>query len=143
MKFFSVLTFALAAGTASVSAAPNKETNGERLARGLPPLPPVRRSGTPVYAAKRTGPSGSPSGSCSTGPVQCCQTVGTESNPVISLILGLLGIVIQDVDTLIGATCSPITVIGGISSGCSAQSVCCEDNSHGGLISIGCVPIQL
>jgi len=37
--------------------------------------------------------------------LQCCNTVGTSSNPVISLLTGLLGIVIQNPDTLIGATC--------------------------------------
>lgn len=35
-------------------------TNAERLRRNMPPLPPVRRSGTPVYAAKRGGPSNTP-----------------------------------------------------------------------------------
>ncbi|KAF5392802.1 hypothetical protein D9757_000926 [Collybiopsis confluens] len=140
MKVTSVFTVALAAA-AGVAASPFKETNGERLARGLPPLPPTRRSGTPAYAAKRTTPSGSP-GSCSTGPIQCCNTVGTNSNPVISLLLGLLGIVVQDVNALIGATCSP-AILGIGSAGCAAQAVCCQDNSHGGLISIGCVPVQL
>jgi hypothetical protein len=37
--------------------------------------------------------------------LQCCQTVGTPSNPIVSLLLGLLGIVVQDSNTLIGATC--------------------------------------
>ncbi|EEB99718.1 hypothetical protein MPER_00541, partial [Moniliophthora perniciosa FA553] len=35
----------------------------------------------------------------------------------------------------------PITVIGAGSSGCSAHTVCCEDNSHDNLISISCVPV--
>ncbi|KAF5707719.1 hypothetical protein FGLOB1_6790 [Fusarium globosum] len=34
----------------------------------------------------------------------CCQTVGTPTNPVISLLLGLLGIVVQDPNTVLGAT---------------------------------------
>ncbi|KAI3589054.1 hypothetical protein IWW34DRAFT_798829 [Fusarium oxysporum f. sp. albedinis] len=50
----------------------------------------------------------------------CCQTVGTATNPVISLLLGLLGSSITD----------PAT--------CQATAVCCNDNSHGGLIAIGC-----
>ena len=45
MKFTTV--FAVLAGAAAVSARPGVETNAQRLARGLPPLPPVRR-GTPV-----------------------------------------------------------------------------------------------
>ncbi|TVY77604.1 Fruiting body protein SC3 [Fusarium oxysporum f. sp. cubense] len=64
----------------------------------------------------------------------CCQTVGTATNPVISLLLGLLGIVVQDPNTLLGATCSSITD----PATCQATAVCCNDNSHGGLIAIGC-----
>ncbi|KAJ3769205.1 hydrophobin 2 [Lentinula raphanica] len=83
------------------------------------------------------------SGSCSTGPVQCCNTVQSAQSAGISTILGLLGVVLQDLDVLVGVTCSPITVIGASSSSCSAQAVCCEDNSHGGLISVGCIPVTL
>jgi len=45
MKFSTALV--ALTGAAAVSALPGVETNGQRLARGLPPLPPVRR-GTPV-----------------------------------------------------------------------------------------------
>ncbi|KAJ4490333.1 hydrophobin [Lentinula aciculospora] len=140
MKFTTVLAFVFAATATSVSATPFRETNGERLARGLPPLPPQKRSGTPVYAAKRTGPSSSP-GKCSTGPVQCCENAGTvDSSPIFALLLELLGIVL-DGDVNVASDCSPITVIG-TSSTCSDQTVCCEDNSSS-LISIGCIPITL
>ncbi|KAF5639255.1 fungal hydrophobin [Fusarium sp. NRRL 52700] len=64
----------------------------------------------------------------------CCQTVGTSSNPVIGLLLGLLGIVIQNPNTVLGATCSSISD----PAACQATAVCCSDNSHGGLIAIGC-----
>ncbi|KAJ3785587.1 hydrophobin 2 [Lentinula aff. detonsa] len=83
-----------------------------------------------------------PRDTCSTGPVQCCQTVEPASSSGVAGILGLLGIVLQDLTVDVGLTCSPITVIG-TSSSCSAQAVCCEDNSHGGLISIGCLPVTL
>ena len=53
------------------------------------------------------------------------------SDPSIANILKGLGIVVQDVDAIVGLTCSPITVIGvGSSDSCSANAVCCEDNSH-------------
>ena len=87
------------------------------------------------------------------------------SDPSIANVLKGLGIVVQDVDALVGLTCDPITVIGvGSGSSCSANAVCCEDNSHvsvyfgrhpqntmnsrhfssqGGLVSIGCVPVDL
>ena len=45
MKFSTAIVSLTAA--AAVSAFPGVETNGQRLARGLPPLPPARR-GTPV-----------------------------------------------------------------------------------------------
>ena len=44
--------------------------------------------------------------------------------------LGLLGIVLDGVTAQVGLTCSPISVIGvGSGSACSAQAVCCENNS--------------
>ena len=86
-----------------------------------------------------------------------------SSSAAASGILGLLGINLQDVSGLIGLQCSPLNVLGlGGSSACSQQPVCCQNNnvvstilgvqilsgglttvSQGGLISIGCVPIQL
>ncbi|KAI0708789.1 hydrophobin [Cerioporus squamosus] len=89
------------------------------------------------------GGSGS-SGSCSTEPIQCCDSTAKASDPAAAGILKSIGVVVQDVDALVGLTCSPITVIGvGTGDSCDAQAVCCEDNSHGGLISIGCVPVTL
>ncbi|RPD53869.1 fungal hydrophobin [Lentinus tigrinus ALCF2SS1-7] len=90
------------------------------------------------------GGGGSVSGSCSTGPIQCCNTVQKASDPAAAGILALLGIVLQSVDVAVGLSCSPITVIGvGNGGSCNANAVCCEDNSHGGIISIGCVPVTL
>ena len=90
MKFTTVL--AVLASAVAVFAQPS-ETNAERFARGLPPLPPARR-GTPVagkfhptvaliiysdgltnmmyVAARRSQPSGGINNSCNTGPIQCC-----------------------------------------------------------------------
>ncbi|KAI8970904.1 hydrophobin 1 [Trametes punicea] len=85
-----------------------------------------------------------PRDTCSTGPIQCCQSVESADSAAGSLLLGLLGIVLEDVTALIGLDCSPITVIGvGTGNSCSANAVCCENNNVGGLISIGCVPIEL
>ncbi|KAJ3737833.1 hydrophobin 2 [Lentinula guzmanii] len=96
-----------------------------------------------TLAAATPTPRTEPAGSCSTGPVQCCNTVESANSSGIAGILGLLGVVLEDLDVLVGVTCSPITVIGASGSSCSAQAVCCEDNSHGGLISIGCLPVTL
>ncbi|KAI9063616.1 fungal hydrophobin [Trametes sanguinea] len=81
---------------------------------------------------------------CSTGSIQCCGSTEKASSAAGSLLLSLLGVVLQDLDVLVGLDCSPITVIGaGTGSACSAEAVCCENNNVGGLISIGCVPVTL
>ncbi|KAF5386323.1 hypothetical protein D9757_008578 [Collybiopsis confluens] len=82
-----------------------------------------------------------PSNTCSTGPVQCCNTLTSAKNPAAAGILKSIGAVVQDVNVGVGLTCSPVAGVG--SGSCSTQAVCCQDNSHGTLISIGCVPIQL
>ncbi|KAI0826132.1 fungal hydrophobin-domain-containing protein [Irpex lacteus] len=83
-------------------------------------------------------------GNCNTGSIQCCNSVESANSSAASTILGLLGIVLTDPSVLVGLTCSPISVIGvGTGSSCSARPVCCENNSFGSLISIGCIPISL
>jgi len=80
---------------------------------------------------------------CSTGPVQCCNSVQPAGSPAASNLLALVGVVVQDVNVAVGITCTPITVIGGGAAGsCSQQSVCCEDNSFEGVIAIGCTPVS-
>ncbi|KAI0704772.1 fungal hydrophobin [Earliella scabrosa] len=98
-----------------------------------------------ILAVATPTPNDSPAaGSCSTGALQCCDDTAKADDPTAAAILASIGVVVQDVDALVGITCSPITVIGvGSGSSCSANTVCCEDNSHGSLISIGCVPITL
>ncbi|KAL1940958.1 hypothetical protein VTO73DRAFT_7594 [Trametes versicolor] len=97
-----------------------------------------------ILAAATPTPGGEPASSCSTGDLQCCDSVEKASDPAAAGILALLGIVVQDVDAMVGLTCDPITVIGvGSSGSCSAQAVCCSDNSHGSAVSIGCVPVTL
>jgi hypothetical protein len=51
-------------------------------------------------------------GDCTTGPIQCCDSVDTAGSASVSKILALLGVVVQDVNALVGLTCTPITVIG-------------------------------
>ncbi|KAJ3535273.1 hypothetical protein NM688_g7001 [Phlebia brevispora] len=81
---------------------------------------------------------------CNTGSVQCCNVVTQAGSPLGNLLLGLLGIVVSDLDVLLGADCTPLSigeVLGGAT--CSATPVCCEDNSVDTLISIGCIVIIL
>jgi hypothetical protein len=93
--------------------------------------------------AAATGGSGSPSNQCNTGTLQCCNSVQAADSPTVSTLLGLLGIAVGDVTALVGVTCSPITVIGVGSSSCSAQPVCCTNNSFKGVVALGCTPINL
>ncbi|KAI0093401.1 fungal hydrophobin-domain-containing protein, partial [Irpex rosettiformis] len=83
-------------------------------------------------------------GNCNTGPIQCCQSTTTASSSTGNALLDLLGIVVTDLEVLLGIDCSPISVVGvGSGSTCNASPVCCENNAVGGLISIGCLPIFL
>ncbi|KAI0628322.1 fungal hydrophobin-domain-containing protein [Trametes polyzona] len=87
---------------------------------------------------------GGGAGSCSSGALQCCQSVDSANSAAVAPILSALGIVLQDLNVPVGLTCSPISVVGvGGSDACSANAVCCQDNSFGGLISIGCLPVSL
>ncbi|KAI0713768.1 fungal hydrophobin-domain-containing protein [Earliella scabrosa] len=83
------------------------------------------------------------SGACSTGTLQCCESVGQSSSPALANMLEAVGIQLG-ADVPVGLTCTPITVLGvGGASPCSANAVCCENNSFGGLVSVGCVPVIL
>ncbi|KAH9848261.1 fungal hydrophobin-domain-containing protein [Lenzites betulinus] len=80
---------------------------------------------------------------CNTGPIQCCNDVQSSESEKVQSLAGLLGMVLKP-NTMVGLQCSPINVIGvGSGNSCSAHTVCCENNSRGGLINIGCVPIML
>ncbi|KAJ8488970.1 hypothetical protein ONZ51_g3231 [Trametes cubensis] len=94
-----------------------------------------------ALAAATPVPQGS--ASCNTGPISCCQDVRSASDGAVTTLLGLLGVVLQDVTASVGLNCSPISVIGVGGGACSATPVCCENNNVGGLISIGCIPIIL
>ncbi|KIK52477.1 hypothetical protein GYMLUDRAFT_64213 [Collybiopsis luxurians FD-317 M1] len=104
------------------------------------PPPPVTTTVTVTAPGSTTT---IPASSCSTGDLQCCDSTETAGSVAGAALLSLIGVVVQDVSVLLGVACSPITVIGVGGSTCSAQAVCCQDNSHGGLVSIGCVPVTL
>ncbi|KIJ33019.1 hypothetical protein M422DRAFT_183675, partial [Sphaerobolus stellatus SS14] len=89
-----------------------------------------------------------PISQCNTGDAQCCNSVSSVSNPSTAALLGLLGVVIQGVDVLVGITCSPIIAIG-VGGGfisflySAQQPVCCTNTSFNGVVNIGCTPISL
>ncbi|EPQ54193.1 hydrophobin [Gloeophyllum trabeum ATCC 11539] len=81
---------------------------------------------------------------CPTGELQCCNSVGSATDPAIATILGSLGIPVQGISALVGLTCSAISVVGvGSGDSCTETPVCCTDNSYAGLVSLGCVPVDL
>ncbi|KAI3601253.1 hydrophobin [Moniliophthora roreri] len=84
-----------------------------------------------------------PASSCTTGPIQCCNSKELADGPTASVLLGLLGVVVQSLDVLVGIICSPIDVIGLGSAACSAEPLCCTNNNFDGIIAVGCVPVDL
>ncbi|KAJ3476691.1 hypothetical protein NLI96_g10986 [Meripilus lineatus] len=106
------------------------------------PLPSADDPTPVVTAAPTATPTGS-SGNCNTGPMQCCNSLQSSNSGGLGALLGLLG-VIGPLTGLIGLDCSPISVIGAGSGGCSATPVCCENNNVGGLLSVWlCAPLSL
>ncbi|KAI0822559.1 fungal hydrophobin [Trametes gibbosa] len=142
MKYtLALVLFALIVATVQAA---SLGTNAERMARGLPPRSPSKLYNPSARAvANKPKPSSKPpGGSCSTGPVQCCDKVTNAEDPVAKLLLGLLGIILGP-DVAVGLECSPISIIGIGGGNCDTHTVCCENNNVGGLISIGCIPIFL
>ncbi|KAF9077844.1 fungal hydrophobin-domain-containing protein [Rhodocollybia butyracea] len=92
-----------------------------------------------TLVAATPAPRGEPASSCSTGPVQCCQSTQTVAQAGLSL--STIGLLLSELGLLVGLTCSGIDIAGG--GTCTAQAVCCTDNSVGGLISVGCIPVTL
>ncbi|KIJ27679.1 hypothetical protein M422DRAFT_190701, partial [Sphaerobolus stellatus SS14] len=82
------------------------------------------------------------------GDAQCCNRATSATDPAVAAVLGLLGVVVQGVDVLVGLRCTPITIMQveyGVGKGanCAQQPVCCKNNNFNGLINIGCTPIFL
>ncbi|CAA7260491.1 unnamed protein product [Cyclocybe aegerita] len=82
-------------------------------------------------------------GDCNTGDIQCCNSTMQSSTTSLGLLSGLLGLVLPAISGLVGLNCSPLSIIGLGGNSCSAQPVCCSNNQFNGLISLGCIPINL
>ncbi|KAJ3504774.1 hypothetical protein NMY22_g17809 [Coprinellus aureogranulatus] len=133
MRTTVLFAFFLAFVVSFVAAAPPRGLNARRMAEGLGPLPPVRRSRT--AGAARSVPSGV-SVCPAPGLIQCCNSVGHANDGLVGLLLGLLGIVVKDLTVLIGVTCSPNPPT------CNSQLVCCTNNGFNGVVAIGCTPVN-
>ncbi|KAF9446652.1 fungal hydrophobin, partial [Macrolepiota fuliginosa MF-IS2] len=89
------------------------------------------------------GPTPLPVSQCGTGNLQCCNSLERSDGSLVGTLLGLLGVVLQGVEAVIGITCSPIDILGIGQNQCHTQPVCCQNNDFHGIIAIGCVPINI
>ncbi|KAG6818493.1 hypothetical protein H0H93_015574 [Arthromyces matolae] len=84
-----------------------------------------------------------PDQQCTTGHVQCCDSVQSSDQDAVTAIAKSLGIVLPNVAVQVGLTCSPISLLATGGTACTAQTVCCEKNDFDGFIAIGCNPINI
>ncbi|KDR75554.1 hypothetical protein GALMADRAFT_121639 [Galerina marginata CBS 339.88] len=82
-------------------------------------------------------------GDCNTGDTLCCNQVQQSNSTSITELAGLLGIALPSLGALVGLSCSPLSILGIGGNSCSAQPVCCTGNTFGGLLALGCNPINL
>ncbi|KAF9032803.1 hypothetical protein BJ165DRAFT_768945 [Panaeolus papilionaceus] len=73
----------------------------------------------------------------------CCNTYGYASDYNIAPILALLGVSIGGTYK-VGLTCTPISILGGVSSTCTAQPLCCWWGAeYNYLVAIDCWPVDM
>ena len=113
-----------------------------KLAIYAPLALPVFAAATTTPVARNDGGSGSATTACcdSTEPVsglsrRICvlmliMFIVQANSAAGTAILKAIGVDLSDVNALLGLTCSPINVIGVGGNSCSANPVCCSDNSH-------------
>ncbi|KAJ8454052.1 hypothetical protein ONZ45_g19458 [Pleurotus djamor] len=101
------------------------------------PIPPIA---APYPVDSYIAPIGG-GNKCSSGPVQCCESVEAGGSDKVAGVAGLLGLVLGPIlgDLQVGLTCN--SLLGGGS--CSSQTVCCENVHTSGLIAMGCSPITI
>ncbi|KAI0640063.1 hydrophobin [Trametes polyzona] len=81
---------------------------------------------------------------CNTGTLQCCDNIQNANSAGVQGILGILNIPVQNVNGQVGVNCNPITVIGALQgTSCKNQPACCDANQLGGILSTGCVPVNI
>ncbi|KAF8514609.1 hypothetical protein JB92DRAFT_3115514 [Gautieria morchelliformis] len=84
-----------------------------------------------TVTATAPGPDVTTISQCDTGDAQCCDSVGpADSLPDVGTILGLLGIILEDLSVVVGLDCVDI-----VGDSCDQQPVCCTDNDFSGIVS--------
>ncbi|PPR00076.1 hypothetical protein CVT24_008978 [Panaeolus cyanescens] len=82
-------------------------------------------------------------GDCNVGDIQCCNSTQQSNSTTLGMLSSLLGIQLPSIGGLLGLSCSGIGILGISANSCSAQPVCCSNNQFNGLISLGCIPINI
>ncbi|KAF8661474.1 hypothetical protein AX16_001311 [Volvariella volvacea WC 439] len=93
-------------------------------------------------------------GNCNTGSLQCCNSVQSSTSTTVAQLAGLLGIDLGSITGLVGLTCSPLSILApnNQSAALEIASYVLQRSSgfnviktykQGGLISLGCNPINL
>ncbi|KAJ6486869.1 hypothetical protein C8R45DRAFT_930450 [Mycena sanguinolenta] len=129
---FYALSYAL-----SVVGAP-RETNAQRFARGLPPLPPKFRYSPSVSRVKRASTSSTPF-TCAAKKPFCCSILESATIPVAVTTLAGLGVPQASAGAQIGIGCVAAPNSNSCSSGSLAQ--CCGNILGVTLVGIDCVSV--
>ncbi|CAA7266225.1 unnamed protein product [Cyclocybe aegerita] len=103
----------------------------------------VRTLAIAAALAAATDPPNPPASQCNPPDLQCCESTGTAKNSAIVGLLAAVGVVLEDLDLLVGIKCTPISVIGVGGGSCTSQPFCCSNNSYNGLVALGCIPVNL
>ncbi|KAJ7700493.1 hypothetical protein B0H17DRAFT_1327972 [Mycena rosella] len=130
-RLFAVLLYLL-----FFDAVAARETNGQRMARGLPPLPPrwmPTRTGGPTSASSRPSPSSVNLPTCRAGSAPlCCTSAVPASDSTAAFLLELLKAPHSTGPELVAITCAPLRRT------CTHQVVCCDHDDFDGVIATGC-----
>ncbi|GLB40806.1 putative hydrophobins [Lyophyllum shimeji] len=86
---------------------------------------------------------GHPTNQCNAGELQCCNSVQDAKSKDIAGLLSVLGLVAQAVTGQVGVTCNPISGIAIGGNSCTAQPVCCTNNSFNGVVALGCTAVNV
>ncbi|KAF8189910.1 hypothetical protein K438DRAFT_1971412 [Mycena galopus ATCC 62051] len=135
MKTTTIIICALSWVISAVDAAP-RETNAQRFAHGLPPLPPKRRSSTSVSGAKRAIISSTPF-SCAAQKPFCCALLESATIPAAVTTLNGLGVPQASAGAQIGVGCVATSTNSCFPGSSLAQ--CCGNLLGINLVGINCV----
>ncbi|KAJ6466931.1 hypothetical protein C8R45DRAFT_480842 [Mycena sanguinolenta] len=135
--FFATLLILCA--TKFIVGAAVRETNGQRMSRGLGPLPPRWMPTRAQSSDTANQPSASPSPGAvlcrADGVPLCCTSAVSPSDPTAAFLLELLTAPEPD-SGLVAITCSRLG-----RRKCARNAVCCNNDTFDGVIATGCTAV--